>query len=322
MKRVVVITVMVLGFVVQGWGQEMGNFKEKHRVNLLGFGDTKFKYQPKDSLTILKKTNILYDKDGNIVSYNTKEVKKVQESKPLDETVFKSLGLKSTWSNVNISKKDGKVFIYPFTYSKKDEEKIKDCYNDEKKKKILKRNIAIATENDTIDKINEFFINNNVYLELKDRHNYPFRYSAVQLGLVTLPFKWYMSSELGNVETDINAMVNIGYKWGKTRIAKLPHEDNARQYQSAWSVNGLIGFSKLSIDENNRTEESSVKGNVAAFSTGASLALHYSDFTFMLASGFDLPLSNRKDWKFNGTPWLGIGIGYNFLKNLKFEGSN
>ena len=280
-KLILIIPLLLLGQLC--WGQEMGNFREKHRIDLSGFPDKNFKYEPKDSLKVMKKTNIIYDKDGNIISYNNEEVKKAQDSKILDETVFKSLGLKSTWSNVNISEKDDKVFIYPFTY----------------------------TDNKTA---NDFFINNNVYLELEDRQNYSFKYRTWQVGVVTIPVKWYMDNKLGNIETDINAMISGGYKWGKTHIVKLPHEEEARQYQRTYSFNVLAGISKLSLDSKNTVKDNPVEGSVAAISTGISFGVHYKDFTFLIASGFDFPTSNSKSWEFNNIPWLGIGFGYNFLK--------
>ncbi|MGV0831082.1 hypothetical protein ACTS9D_02505 [Empedobacter brevis] len=268
------------------WGQEMGNFKEKHKIDLSGFSKTKFKYTPKDSLSIEKNINIIYDKNGGIISYNKIKEMKSKTERILDKAVFDSLKLKCTYSSINIEVKEDKVFIYPFRY----------------------------TNNDLA---NNFFKNNNVYLELEERQNYSFKYRTWQMGVVTIPVKWYVNSKLGNITTDINAMISGGHKWGKTHIVKMPHEKNARQYQRTFSVNALVGISKLTLDESNTIKSDSIKGNVAAISTGLSLGVHYQDFTFLVASGFDFPTSNRKSWQFNNIPWIGLGFGYNFIKSTK-----
>lgn len=201
----------------------------------------------------------------------------------LDNDVLNSLAFRNCWTKANIEVKDDKVFIYPFNY---------------------KNN----------DSANVFFKKNNVYLELDERQNYSFKYRTWQVGAVTIPIKWYMNSKTGNVATDINAMMSVGKKFGMTHIVKLPHEKKARQYQRTFSVNLLAGISKLTFDESNTVKEDSIKGNVAAISTGLSLGVHYQDFTFLLASGFDFPTSNRKSWHFNNIPWIGLGFGYNFIK--------
>ncbi|MGJ1284868.1 hypothetical protein ACR79P_14660 [Sphingobacterium spiritivorum] len=283
MKSKLLIMLLSLSWVGGAWGQEMGVFKEKNNVKLSGFPGRSFKYSPKDSLIIEKITNVIYDKDGNMISYSKTKEKKESDAKNLDENVLKSLKLGDHWSKANLSVKDDKVFIYPFTY---------------------KSNVLA----------NKFFQTNNVYLELEERQNYSFKYRTWQIGVVTIPLKWYVKSKLGNVTTDVNAMINIGHKFGKTHVVNLPHEEKARQYQRTWSVNFLAGISKLILDESNTLGNDPIKGNVAAISTGFSFGMHYQDFTFLAASGFDFPTSNGDNWKFSKIPWIGLGVGYNFIK--------
>lgn len=283
MKKILLM-LCVFYFSGQSWGQEVKNFKEVHKINLQGFPETKFKYTlKKDPSVELKKTNILYGKHRDTISYNIEEKKKPKEHE-LNETVLSSIGLVDcSWSKVNLDVKDNKVYIYPFRYN--------NNYFAEK-----------------------FFAENDVYLELKERLNYSFNYSSFQVGFVTIPVKWYMTSRIGNIETNVNAMISGGYKFGKSHVAKLPHEEKARQYQSTWSINVLVGISKLSFDDNNTIKDASIKGNVAAISGGFSIGAHYQDFTFLAAIGMDFSTSNRKSWEFNSTPWLGFGFGYNFIK--------
>lgn len=262
--------------------QNTDNYKERHFINLRGFKKT-FKYEPKDSIPSMEETNVLYNSAGEKVSYNIIKKNIAKSSKELTTDILNSNGLQSKyWTNANINEKKGRVYIHPFKYE----------------------------DNDLA---NNFFEKNYVYLELDDRQNYSFIYSAWQVGVVTIPIKWYLSNELGNVVTDINAMLSPGFKWGKTHFVKLPHEEKARQYQRNFSLNLLIGLSKLELDKSN-TDKDDLEGNVAAISTGISFGIYYRDFAFLAASGFDFPTSNYDDWNFSGIPWIGIGFGYDFLK--------
>ena len=283
-KLLILSFLLVTGMI---WGQEAGNFKERHRVNLLGFNNEPFKFSLKDSTETEIKSNILYDRNGDIVSYNKMKKKETNLVSELNEDTLKKLQLKSCcWTRASLNLKDDKVFIYPFRY----------------------------TDNETA---NDFFEKNNVYLELKDNINYSFKYRTWQMGVVTIPVKWYVKSKLGNISTDVNAMISGGRKWGKTHVVKLAHEKEARQYQRTFSVNALAGISKLELDESNTIKKDSIEGNVAAISAGVSFGIHYQDFTFLLASGFDFPTSNSKSWQFNSIPWIGLGFGYNFIKSIQ-----
>lgn|GEM_PF-2080094 len=289
MKTKLLILLPLLLMTGMVWGQEVGNFKERHIVNLLGFDSIHFKFSLKDSTETEIKNNILYDKNGDTVSYNKIKKKATNKVSELNENTLKKLPLENYWTRASLNLKEDKVFIYPFKY----------------------------TDNKNA---NDFFEKNNVYLELKDNINYSFKYRTWQMGVVTIPVKWYVNSKLGNIATDINAMISGGHKWGKTHVVKLAHEKETRQYQRTFSVNALAGISKLELDGSNTIKKDSIEGNVAAISTGISFGIHYKDFTFLVASGFDFPTSNRKSWQFNNIPWIGLGFGYNFLKSV--ESSN
>src|SRR5690606_17230496 len=232
-----------------------------------------------------KKTNVIFGKNRDTISYQEVKIKNDSDGKPLERVLKDSLKMINLNSNVNLIVEDNKVYIYPFRYTR--------------------------------DTVNNFFKENDVFLELKERKNYSFKYRTYQFGVVTIPVKWYVNSKLGNITTDINAMISGGYKWGKTHIVKLPHEEKARQYQRTWSINAFVGISKLTFDESNTVKDNPVKGNVAAISTGLAFGVHYQDFTFLVASGYDFPTSNRKNWEFNKIPWIGFGFGYNFIKTIK-----
>lgn len=284
MKKVILLFV-ILGFALQSFGQEQKSYKEKNYVPISKI----VKYVPKDRKLLgdsIVKVNIVFNAKGDTISYQSQKLKKTPKEKQLLD-VEKSLNLDNSQIGANLQVMGDKIMIYPWLYYGVD-----------------------------VDSLNQFFKENDVYIKMEDRINYNFKYSSYQLGIVTLPLKWYMDSKLGNVETSINAMVNAGYKWGKSRFIKFPYEEKAREYKTAFSFNLLAGISKIELNKIN-TSEAEVQieeANIAAISLAASFGIHYGNFIFMPTIGFDIPTSNRKDWNFSGTPWLGIGVGYNFLK--------
>lgn len=277
MKRLVLLLI-VLGFVGQSWGQEQKSFKEKHKVNLL---NTHYKF--KDSIKESKKVNIIFNAKGDTISYQKDKALKQSKEEKFSEITLTSIDLSNSYIRADLKLSDNKIYIYPHRF------KLKDTAND-------------------------FFDDNEVFIKMKDRTNYSFPYSSLQMGIITIPVKWYVDSQLGNIETSINAMFNVGYKWGKSHFIKFPHEKDVRQYRSAQSLNFIAGLSKIALNKSNTSKANPLEGNIAAVSLGVSYGVHYGDFTFLLASGFDIPTSNRRDWNFTGKPWIGMGFGLNFLK--------
>ncbi|KFF24045.1 hypothetical protein [Chryseobacterium vrystaatense] len=263
-------------------GQDQKSFKERNSVALDCFVYTAAK---KKTDSVVRK-NIKYSANRQIISFEEDTLKKQPEERSFVTLNESETGIDAgSIITANLKVVDKKIMIYPWYFN----------YN---------------------SKTNKFFDENDVYIKMKDRVNYGFPYRSIQVGLITLPVKWYMDSKIGNIETSLNAMINVGYKFGNSRFVKLPNEEKPREYKTGFSVNGLAGISKIELDENNTSlsQNGIAKGNVAAISLGGSLGYHYNDFTLMIALGFDLPTSNRKNWNFNGVPWLGLGIGYNFLK--------
>ena len=278
------LLVPILLFAGMAWGQEQKSFKERNKIPL-----DSLKYALKDkkkSNFIILNKNVIYDNTGKIISTQKDTIYKPEEKKisALTDVELEKIGLIKAPILANLQVVEKKIIIHPWNFDGKEK-----------------------------DKANSFFDKNEAYIVMKDRVNYSFPYSSYQLGIVTLPIKWYMDSKLGNVETSINAMINVGYKWGKSRFVKFPHEEKARTYKSAFSINILAGISKIELNKVN-TDNKIEEANIATISLGASFGIHYGDFTFMPVLGFDLPTAHQKDWNFNGTPWLGLGIGYNFLK--------
>lgn len=288
----ILLTVCFLHFSLLTFSQDetiKKTYRDYSRINIenkLQGDGLKIYYVPKKSTKEKEeKVNKLFDKNGDLISYSLKKKKIKPDAVEIKsgDNISKKLDFDKSFKT-NFSVKGDSIFITPWLFTgKKDVEK------------------------------NKFFKDNDVFIKMDERINYSFCHSSWSLRVVTLPIKWYISSELGNVETDLNAMLNIGWNFGKERFVKFPHEKNSRHYKTLQSLNFLFGLSKLEIKESNRVSNSVVKGNVTAFSLAGAYGVHYGKFSAMLAIGFDLPTSNRKDWKFSDTPFLGIGFGYDFL---------
>jgi hypothetical protein len=279
-----IVLLFLLGWVGIAFGQDQKSFKERNKIII----DHDIYAVEKNKIDSIVYKNIKYDKEGVIISMEKDTLKKKSVGKQFVKISIKETGLESgDIISANLKVVNKKIMIYPWIF---------------KKQKGM----------DTIT--NKFFDKHDVYIQMKDRVNYTFPYYSWQVGVITLPIKWYLKSQIENVGTNLNAMINVGHKWGRTKFVKFPHEEKSREYKTGFSINGLAGISKIELNKRNTPEDKPIEGNIAAFSLGGALGFHYSDFTIMIATGFDLPTSNKKDWNFTGTPWVGIGIGYNFLK--------
>src|SRR5690554_1982143 len=137
------------------------------------------------------------------------------------------------------------------------------------------------------------------------------------MGVMTMPLKIYLDRRNKDftgsmVTSDVNIGLYVGKKWGSKSFVKLKHEEEYRIYTKAFSLNAILGLSKLDIDnKNSNTSNVTFQGSVPALNTGLGIGLHYRDFAFFTALGYDIPLNKYgTDWNYKGKPWLGIGAGY------------
>lgn len=151
-------------------------------------------------------------------------------------------------------------------------------------------------------------------IALEERVNLSFRSSNWHAGLLTLPIKVYAggADSVSAVQAGVSIGLYIGKKWSKTKYVKLPNEEEWSTYQSAWSLNAVLGLNKLDLDEANTTDGGKhFKGGMASLSAGIAPGFHYKTFTVFVATGFDVPLGSKgKYWAFKGKPWFGVGAGF------------
>lgn len=267
MKKLLLLS-MILGFAMQVYAQEQKTFKERNIVNL---SQAYYKLKKQNDSTIIN--NVTYNSKGDTLTFQRETIKKKNKEEEITQLVLEKIDLNNSTIRANLIVVDNKIMIYPWKF----------CDNEQ----------------------NKFFDNHDVYIKMKDRMNYSYRYSSWQAGAVILPAKIYLKNNLNNIETSLTPMINVGYKIGKSRFVKFPHEDKARQYKTGVSFNGLIGLSKITFNKDNTSLDDPVEGNVGAVSLGSAIGFHYGDFTLMVSSGYDLPFNNRKNWNFKNTPWLG-----------------
>ncbi|MCX2582711.1 hypothetical protein [Pedobacter sp. MR22-3] len=181
------------------------------------------------------------------------------------------------------------------------------------KKDSLSADSAAITFNGLIE-------NNTFYFNLNKREYLYLNSAAWHAGPLTMPFKVYLGSRdkvhTNNVAADINAGLYIGQKWGKKGFVDMPAEKDGKSHEGFVSLNGIIGFSKISVAKTDNINDNTNEGSVLGFSPGIGLGLHYDSFVFFLAGGIDIPISNSiaENWRYKNQPWLGFGLGFSIFK--------
>jgi len=264
------------------------------------------KLKEKTLVAVAKKANPKYQviyvsnsfpkkQDKKVFAFSDKETfYQIQESinwdsaKILNEAILKDLAITDHTLKAEISPKNGylQVYFYPF--------------------------------DSTEVKANEFLKNNSFGIKLPERISLGFGYRRFQAGVLTLPIKIYTSSRAENNTNNIVSSANVGLYagclFGRKRYLKLPSEEQYRVYEYGFSVNGFFGVSKLDINKDNTLDATSFQGSVVSSSLGLNVAYHYKTFSVFLASGYDIPLSDKaKDWHFKNQLWVGFGAGFAIL---------
>lgn len=274
LKKLLILFAVFNAF--QATAQEVKDLKERAWVNLKGTY-----VKAKSNQDSIVKRNILFNSKGEIISYQTDTIKTEPTVRKFSTLSSNERGEIESNVSANLTVVGDKIMIFPWIPKKESAKK--------------------------------FLAAHDIYVKMVDRHNYSFWYSSFQLTGVTMPIKMYLSAGTGNVQTAINPMLGVGLKVGKTRFVKFPHEKDVRNYKALLSLNGLVGISKIELDESNTSEDNFVKGDVAAVSAGVGLGFHYRDFVILVTLGKDHLTSNRSDWNFTNKPWLGLGFGFKFL---------
>lgn len=289
MKTIKLLSILLLlAFISTAYGQKQKNFKERQYLVLK---DGKYLTNEDDPSIFLKvktKTGKRLEKKEILVSDNDTVVKYQEVDdyniKPFLQSDFTGLTTKKLKGDFKI--KDKKLFFYPWEFTSNE-------------------NSALNKE---IDK-------HSYYLDIPERTVLKVKFRSLHFGALTLPAKIYFSTKadslVNNIQTDVNLHLMIGHKWGSKKYSQLPQEDEGISYENSWSINYVLGISKIDLNQSNTTPDLT-KGEISipGISTGLALGYQYQKIGVYIASGFDIPVSEYgKDWDFNGQPWLGIGLG-------------
>ncbi|TWO31514.1 hypothetical protein E1J38_013405 [Seonamhaeicola sediminis] len=297
--RKLLLFLIFMGHIVpnQSNAQKL-KFKEKTVINIAHKANKNFPVVYVPSAKKTKKYNVVFDKKGDTLSYQNQEFIDWKNPILLDSIKAKQNGIRDFTLFGELGPKDGylEVYFYPFV--------IEDGFDNDKKKRLMKAN--------------KFLSKNKFQIKLSPGQNLGFDYSRFHAGVMTMPFKVYLSSRnsdnSNNVETDAGIGLYLGSLFGTRRYLKLPSEKEYRIYEYGWSINAFAGINKLTIDDKNTLDVNSFQGNLLTSSFGISLGWHYKIFSIFGAFGIDAPLSsNGKDWNFRGKPWLGFGFGFEIL---------
>lgn len=167
-------------------------------------------------------------------------------------------------------------------------------------------------------KYDDFIKNHTFYFDLPERSSIDVHYSSWHIGILTLPIKTYLGSKSDSIKNNVllgaNLNIMFGKKWGIKRYYNSPGTNNDKISTKSWSINSILGISKVELDIYNTTPQiGSVKTNVTNLSYGLALGYQINNFGFFLSTGIDSPLSNLgKNWNFSNKSWIGLGLGIGF----------
>lgn len=163
-------------------------------------------------------------------------------------------------------------------------------------------------------RINKFLLKNTFFFKMKPYNVIGVKFRSYHYGAMTLPIKVYTSTKSDTLKNNIvfgaNINAMIGLKWGKKKFYYLPNQKEGQSYETAISLNLVLGISQLSIEGKNTTPKVKESYTVPAFSYGLSAGYQLKKTSLFIALGRDVPTSTYGDnWYFKNKLWIGFGLG-------------
>ncbi|MEJ5996525.1 hypothetical protein WG904_19005 [Pedobacter sp. Du54] len=158
------------------------------------------------------------------------------------------------------------------------------------------------------------------YIKLANRQYASFRFSCLEGGALTIPFKYtpeftkntkQISSQF---TADLNVGLYMGISFGKIKYMYRKNEDKE---PSKWlvSIGPFLSASRVEIDSTNTLsalEPLKIKQAIGAVSPGVGIMTSISNFRFGLFVGKDIAFGTAASkWDYNKRYWWGFGFGYN-----------
>lgn len=186
---------------------------------------------------------------------------------------------------IDVKAEDGKIKVYPW----------------------------LLTSTPTNTAINEYIKNHEFYIDIEERQPSTIHYRALQMGALTIPLKVYTAGQMtpiNNVVFDANINFMIGKRFGREKFVYLPNSKEPVTSKYSFSINYIVGVSKIDLDSAGTTSRISDKHTLAGISNGCAFGFQYKAAGLFVATGIDVPIGrDSQEWNFYMMPWIGFGLG-------------
>lgn len=162
--------------------------------------------------------------------------------------------------------------------------------------------------------------NENYYIKLANREYVSFHFNAIELGPLTIPFKFRPKTTRNgkDVDADMQADLNIGtylgYSFGKVRYMYRKNEEKTPA-KLIISAGPFFSIAKVELDSSSTHTAAvplSKKMNTVSLTPGFGVMADVYNFRVGLFTGWDFTVGEKaKLWDYNGKIWFGLGVGYN-----------
>lgn len=169
--------------------------------------------------------------------------------------------------------------------------------------------------------VNRFDRNAKYVLELQNREAISYNSSSLDLGALTIPFKYRygFSKKETEIKSDVTASFNIGVYAGYklTRYSIINKSGTYTNRTSlSFRVGPFINLSSTTLDSVSTTVgkvpmKKDDKHNIAVLSTGIGLMGDIRGVQIGIYGGWDFGMgSDASNWNYHKRFWLGFGVGY------------
>jgi hypothetical protein len=161
------------------------------------------------------------------------------------------------------------------------------------------------------------------YIKLGNREYVGFTSKSIEIGALTIPFKYRFPFEKNKVDisddftADLNVGLYVGYTFGRINYVYRKNEDHEPIHRAKVTLGGIFSASRVEIDSMKTLGAETPlakdeKRAIAVFSPGLGLMLSIQKVRIGFFYGWDIAAGPyAKRWDYNKEGWFGFGVGYN-----------
>lgn len=169
--------------------------------------------------------------------------------------------------------------------------------------------------------VDKYDRNAKYVLELQNREYISYNSPSLDLGTLTIPFKYRFGFKKNGIEIkdDVTASFNIGV-YGGYKLSRYSIINKAGTYTNrtlfSLRVGPFINLSTTTLDSVSTsvgkvTLAKDIKQNIAVLSTGLGLMGNIKNVQVGIFGGWDFGMgSDSGNWNYHKRFWLGFGVGY------------